>query len=507
MNRIIHTEQPHLKYTNIGDLSSVIGVQKWLHDYFPSYEIINFDWFTPVKDILDVADPDDLIFVHSGGNLGSVYPIGEVPRRTLIKNCRDNKIIILPKTIWFETSETLKKSADIYNAHKNLTIISRDLDSYKVAEEHFSKCRNIVCPCFCLYLDTPKPLNSERHGTLLVLRKDGESVFTLSAKEKIKNICSGEITEFDTALDHPIPPSKRQEELNAVLTIFGKHEVVVTDRLHGLLFSIITQTPCVGLPSRLNKCASGAKWFKGFKHVATIEKIDDIPKVIHSVTSSTKYETVNWKQKYFKPLKTRIFQPISYRIKSASLSELIKGRRSIRRWHTFPVEQPEIDRILEAGAFAPSGCNDQRQRFLVVKDSETIKKICRAKGERDWPWHNPPPLIILVLFDLGKKGTLNNQALDKIWYRLMWQDTAASMQNMMLMAESFGLSTCWVSLAFEREKKLVKEALNLPDRYTITCSLFLGYGRNAKTIYGNYGKLQWQGRPVKRNVSEFILKC
>lgn len=508
MNRIIHTEQPpSLGYTNIGDFSSVLGVQKWFRDYFPNYKIINFYWGTPAKAISEVVDKDDLIFVHSGGNLGSMYLGSEVPRRTLIKNCQDNKIVILPKTIWFDESEkgraTLKESADVYNAHKDLTIISRDLDSYKFARENFSKCRNIACPCFCMYLNTSKPLNSERHGTLLVLRKDVESVFTDAEKEKIKRLCHEQVTEFDTVLDHGIPPSKCQEELNAVLNIFRKHEVVITDRMHGLLFSVITQTPCVGLPSRLNKCASGAKWFKGFKHVATVDKIDDIPGAIRSVMSNDTYATIDWKGKCFEPLKARIFHSTPYRIKSVCLLQLIKGRRSIRRWFTFPAEQREIDKILEAGAFAPSGANDQRTRLLLITNPELIKKLCIIKG--DWEQHSFPPAIILVLFDLGKKGRLNNQVLDKDWYKLMWQDTAASMQNMMLMAEALGLSTCWVSLAFEHETKAVKEVLSLPDRYKIASALFIGYGKGAKTIYEDYEKLMWLGKPVKRNVAEFIL--
>lgn len=190
---------------------------------------------------------------------------------------------------------------------------------------------------------------------------------------------------------------------------------------------------------------------------------------------------------------------MDYKINPENLLQLIKGRRSVRKWLDRSVEDWKIQQILEAGAYAPSGANDQRQRFMVIRDHNLIKKICDIKT--DWCIRNNPPLIILVLSDLDPPGAQNNLKPDKIWWRLLWQDTAASMENMILMAEALGLASCWVSIALPSRIEATRKLLELEDRYQITCSLFLGYGVMTPDIE----TAKWLGRPVKRNVSKFII--
>jgi len=190
---------------------------------------------------------------------------------------------------------------------------------------------------------------------------------------------------------------------------------------------------------------------------------------------------------------------MNYKIDPSNLVQLIKGRRSIRSWVDKQVEDWKIKQILEAGVYAPSGSNDQRQRFMVIRSHALIKRICEIK--RDWCVRSSPPIVILVLFDLGSKGSQNNLTLDKVWGRLMWQDTAASMQNMMLMAEALGLSTCWVSIAVPRKVEDIRKLLSLKERYRIACSLFIGYGAVSPDIE----TAKWLGKPIRRNMSRHII--
>lgn len=163
------------------------------------------------------------------------------------------------------------------------------------------------------------------------------------------------------------------------------------------------------------------------------------------------------------------------------------------------VENWKIQQILEAGVYAPSGSNDQRQRFMVIKDCGVIKKICDIK--RNWCIKNNPPLIILTLFDLGSQGVENNFRPGKIWWRLLWQDTAASMQNMMLMAEALDLSSCWVSIAIPYRIEAVRKLLVIEERYRIACSLFIGYRLATPDIE----TARWLQKPIKRDMSKYII--
>ena len=188
---------------------------------------------------------------------------------------------------------------------------------------------------------------------------------------------------------------------------------------------------------------------------------------------------------------------MNYEIDPRNLLKLIKGRRSVRKWSDKSVEGWKVQQILEAGAYAPSGANDQRQRFMVIRNRDIIKKICDIK--KDWCIKNNPPLIMLVLFDLGSKGAKNNLRPGKVWWRLLWQGTAASMQNMILMAEALRLSSCWVSIALHHRVEAVRKLLGLEERYRIACSLFVGYGAATPDIE----TARWLGKPIKRNMSKY----
>lgn len=190
---------------------------------------------------------------------------------------------------------------------------------------------------------------------------------------------------------------------------------------------------------------------------------------------------------------------MDYKIVPQDLLQLIKGRRSIRKWVDRQVEDWKVQQILEAGAYAPSGANDQRQRFMVIRNRDLIKKICDIK--KDWTPESNPSLVIMTLFDLGSEGKHNNLTLHKLWGRLMWQDTAASMQNMMLMAEALGLSSCWVSIAMPRKVKAIRKLLGLKERYRIACSLFIGY----RVATPNIEIAKWLGKPIKRNMIRYII--
>lgn len=190
---------------------------------------------------------------------------------------------------------------------------------------------------------------------------------------------------------------------------------------------------------------------------------------------------------------------------SDDLLALIKSRRSIRRWTDQPVEEVKIHEILIAGVYAPTACNYQATRFHVIKDKTLIAKIC----ENSAPWfkNNHPNRIILVLFDVGKQPHPLGFNFSKphVWSRFIWQDTAASMMNMMLMAEALGLKTCWQSVEppqLSHKRENIRRLLNISSRYVLTCMLFLGYSDRKVDVDSH----RHYGVSIKRNVSASILE-
>jgi len=145
--------------------------------------------------------------------------------------------------------------------------------------------------------------------------------------------------------------------------------------------------------------------------------------------------------------------------------EVIKKRKSVRKYKSDPIPQDVLDRILEAGRIAPSAKNIQPWRFIVVKDPAIKKKIGEASRGQTWIADAD---VILV-----------GCALEKIaWGRMggymssFAVDLAIAMDHIILAAANEGLGTCWIGAFVEKE---VKEILNVPDDVKVVALTPIGY--------------------------------
>lgn len=156
-------------------------------------------------------------------------------------------------------------------------------------------------------------------------------------------------------------------------------------------------------------------------------------------------------------------------------TELIRQRESIRDYDPGRPVPPEIiDSILEAGRLAPSACNNQPWRFLLIRSPEMLGKV-RACYHR--PWFKDAPQILVVA---GLK--------DKAWvrsfdgYNSVETDLAIAMMHIILAAENEGVATCWIE-AYDPE--ILRKALD-PDGIYNFCGITpLGYPRPGFVKKGN----------------------
>jgi nitroreductase len=146
--------------------------------------------------------------------------------------------------------------------------------------------------------------------------------------------------------------------------------------------------------------------------------------------------------------------------------KFIYERRSIRSFKDIPVDGEKIGKILDAGRLAPSAGNLQEWKFILVKDSDMIKKIASACFEQFWI--SSAPFLIVVCSEpsrpvshYGEKGEMYS-----------YHNAAAAVENMIIAADMLGLSSCWVG-AFENE--LMKRNLNIPDEVIVHAVLPFGY--------------------------------
>ncbi len=317
IKKIIYTITPPSSLKNVGDHAQVIAIKKWFMDNFNEYLILEFnknEVYKYLYYIKKIVNEDDLIFLHSGGNLGDRGLWSENARRLIIKNFPKSKIISLPQTIFFSDTQKgvkeLEVTKRIYNNHKDLTIIARDEHSLRLAKDYFPKCKAIACPDFVLYLTHCDNISEERKNILLCLRNDSESIIDENLKGKIKKWIGDlgeDCQEYDTTLDRNIPKENREEELNIALNLFRKHKLVITDRFHGVIFSVITKTPCIALKTVDHKLTESIKWFKDLNYIFYTKNYEQLPEIMNKALGIYKFKDISWKKLYFDDLRSKIF--------------------------------------------------------------------------------------------------------------------------------------------------------------------------------------------------------
>ena len=142
--------------------------------------------------------------------------------------------------------------------------------------------------------------------------------------------------------------------------------------------------------------------------------------------------------------------------------KLAAERYSVRKFKEGHLEQNIIDEILKAGHLAPTGCNNQPQRILILNTDESIEKLKNCTRS-----HFDAPTALLVCYNK-----------DESWVRKYDGALSAPVDasivttHMMLRAHEIGVGVCWV-MHFNPEA--IKNEFNIPDNIVPVALLVMGH--------------------------------
>ena len=139
--------------------------------------------------------------------------------------------------------------------------------------------------------------------------------------------------------------------------------------------------------------------------------------------------------------------------------EVIRQRRSIRSYTTEEVTEAEINTLLEAAIRAPSACNRQTWRFVIIRKKETIEVLYQAASysTQHQTFVKKAPVVIVVCADLRPYKQTPYRERGENLFAL--QETAAAIQNLLLAACALDLGACWVGLI---DEEIIKQTLKIP---------------------------------------------
>ena len=272
------------RHGNLGDHAIALGEIKILREYFPEHEIVDIPqnyllgafgellWGLGAEKFIRDGD---VICYTGGGNLGNLWLDDEYARRLVIAKFPQNKIVIFPQSIYFTDDDAGRRelaiSQKIYNAHKDLHLMTRDEVSFDFAQKFFPQIDNHLLPDAATVLrGITDNLNVERNGVLFILRRDKEKVRNDDNIRYLQKYFAGKNIPFDvtdTMLDEKITAGNREQKIFDMLAKIRGSKLVVTDRFHGVIFSFVTRTPVIAFKSFDTKISSGIKWFRNFPSI------------------------------------------------------------------------------------------------------------------------------------------------------------------------------------------------------------------------------------------------
>ena len=140
--------------------------------------------------------------------------------------------------------------------------------------------------------------------------------------------------------------------------------------------------------------------------------------------------------------------------------DLVRTRRSVRRYKSDPVPREKLEYVLEAARLAPSWGNRQCWRFIVVTDEAKRRAITTRE------WAAEAPVVIVGCAHPHLSGSKFSQQ----YYML---DMGIAMEHLILAAAEQGLGTCWIGGQFDEEA--VKQALGIPEGARVVALTPIGY--------------------------------
>jgi nitroreductase len=153
------------------------------------------------------------------------------------------------------------------------------------------------------------------------------------------------------------------------------------------------------------------------------------------------------------------------------IKDIIKGRRSIRKFKNKMPSEGDLETILEAARWAPSGLNNQPWRFVVVREPE--RKIGLAKFTKYGSIIESAPAVIVVCL-----STADSYNREKDLMAI-----GACVQNMLLQAYATGFGSCWLGEILNKKKE-VADFLKLDKGLEVAAVVALGYPDEKDIVAG-----------------------
>lgn len=297
---------------NLGDHAIAKAEQELLRDCEINYREVSFE----IIRILEKHNNygvfcNSTILITGGGYLGTLWPhMYEMTKQIIAKNPK-SKIVLFPNTVYYDQTNDGEKlfedSLVVFNLPNIKRIYLREKISYEKVWDKYSNVK--LMPDMVMSLNESQP-GMKRHGCLICLRNDKEKTLsesqTATVFDSAKQLFKNDVIEIDMQNDVDVSLDERMQTLDQKFDQFRHAELVITDRLHGMIFSAITGTACIVVNSRSHKLLGCYEWIKHLDYIRFCNNTKDICRIYSEIPHEEHYYDLNTLTPWFEELKTEL---------------------------------------------------------------------------------------------------------------------------------------------------------------------------------------------------------
>jgi exopolysaccharide biosynthesis predicted pyruvyltransferase EpsI len=216
------------------------------------------------------------LLLHGGGNFGDIWRSNAEFRNTLITMFPNNPLLLFPQTVKYLDNTFLERDKEIFANHSQMTLLARSEASLVTFKEHFPRNPSFLCPDAAFMIGPLLPNLSPKYDILFLLRIDEEKALTDTLLEAAFQVLDeaglryARVDWYDWRQASPfgpdyapsVPedtyanlPSYRLQASNNLLSL-GR--IIITDRMHAMILSLLMHKPVIGLDNSYGKL-SGLK--------------------------------------------------------------------------------------------------------------------------------------------------------------------------------------------------------------------------------------------------------
>ncbi|MER5264052.1 polysaccharide pyruvyl transferase family protein [Actinosynnema sp. NPDC002837] len=281
-------------HANVGDSAIWTGERTLLRELGVSVAYTCHERSFRPEDLL-TAVPEGVILLHGGGNLGDLWPERQRFREHVVRSFPRHRIVQLPQSICFRDDGNLRRAREVLDAHPDLTLLVRDRHSLRSARTHFAA-PSLLCPDPAFALAAPATTGHRAHDVVWLARTDHEASGLPLPAPRGRALHTDWTDDLGAAPDwrlrreaagrrlraavhrrfHPgaaAAVTAAHDELAALqlargFALLAGGDVVITDRLHGHLLSLVLDRPHVLLADRHGKLENSWRtWTSGWPGV------------------------------------------------------------------------------------------------------------------------------------------------------------------------------------------------------------------------------------------------